>query len=89
MRSQRPTSRTHTIEVRHTDLQDEKDLLEATPVHLYTVPTQMITDNSALATVAAAGAPVYVGQPTGYRHNADVSCPIVLHGRRRQLWIGF
>eukprot|EP00959_Pyramimonas_sp_CCMP1952_P408060 8551849-Pyramimonas_sp.AAC.1 len=38
----------HIMEVRHTELQDESELLEATPLEdLFTVPTKMIPDNSA------------------------------------------
>eukprot|EP00959_Pyramimonas_sp_CCMP1952_P247420 5172164-Pyramimonas_sp.AAC.1 len=41
----------HIVEVWYTDLQDERGLLEATPMDdLYTVPTQTITDNSVLVT---------------------------------------
>eukprot|EP00959_Pyramimonas_sp_CCMP1952_P397318 8324875-Pyramimonas_sp.AAC.1 len=41
------------MEVRRTELQDERELLEAAPVEeVYTLPTHMNTDNRALATVA-------------------------------------
>eukprot|EP00959_Pyramimonas_sp_CCMP1952_P392429 8223327-Pyramimonas_sp.AAC.1 len=41
------------MEMRHTELQDERELLEATPTgELYTAPTHMITDNSLLVTVS-------------------------------------
>eukprot|EP00959_Pyramimonas_sp_CCMP1952_P138976 2909324-Pyramimonas_sp.AAC.1 len=43
----------HIMKVRRAELQDEKGSVEATPIDkLYTGPTHMITDNSALATVA-------------------------------------
>eukprot|EP00959_Pyramimonas_sp_CCMP1952_P349903 7331241-Pyramimonas_sp.AAC.1 len=41
------------MEVWYTELHEERELLEATPSYdLYTVPAHMITDNSALVTVA-------------------------------------
>lgn len=39
--------------VRYTELHEYREPLEATPLDdLYTVPTHMVTDNSALVTVA-------------------------------------
>eukprot|EP00959_Pyramimonas_sp_CCMP1952_P443391 9282808-Pyramimonas_sp.AAC.1 len=41
------------MEVRCAELQDDRELLEATPIgELYLAPAHMITDNSALVTVA-------------------------------------
>eukprot|EP00959_Pyramimonas_sp_CCMP1952_P414656 8688065-Pyramimonas_sp.AAC.1 len=41
------------VKVRYTELQAERELLEATPMDdLYTVPAQMITDSCVLVTVA-------------------------------------
>eukprot|EP00959_Pyramimonas_sp_CCMP1952_P345826 7242727-Pyramimonas_sp.AAC.1 len=43
----------HIMEVRYTEFKDERELLEATPAEeLYTAPTHMISDNSALVAVA-------------------------------------
>eukprot|EP00959_Pyramimonas_sp_CCMP1952_P323819 6777148-Pyramimonas_sp.AAC.1 len=43
----------HIIEVWHTELQDERELLQATPVEEFdSIPTHMTSDNSALVTVA-------------------------------------
>eukprot|EP00959_Pyramimonas_sp_CCMP1952_P128928 2696338-Pyramimonas_sp.AAC.1 len=70
----------HILEVRHTELHEERELLEATPLDdLYTAPTHTITDNSALATVAGEQR----GRlPTPLRHREDGSCPTFIHGRR-------
>eukprot|EP00959_Pyramimonas_sp_CCMP1952_P347166 7271389-Pyramimonas_sp.AAC.1 len=44
---------THIMEVWYTELREERELFEATPLDdLHTVPTHMITDNSALVMVA-------------------------------------
>eukprot|EP00959_Pyramimonas_sp_CCMP1952_P437854 9166836-Pyramimonas_sp.AAC.1 len=41
------------MDVRRAEFREERELLEATPIDdLHTVPTQMITHNSALVTVA-------------------------------------
>eukprot|EP00959_Pyramimonas_sp_CCMP1952_P276568 5781246-Pyramimonas_sp.AAC.1 len=43
----------HLMEVSHAELHGDKEQLEATPFeNIYTVPTHMIPDNSALVTVA-------------------------------------
>eukprot|EP00959_Pyramimonas_sp_CCMP1952_P201675 4217511-Pyramimonas_sp.AAC.1 len=58
--------------------------MEATPVEeLYAVPTQMISENSALVTIAEekARALASAGQPTGHPRNRDIPCPIVFSGR--------
>eukprot|EP00959_Pyramimonas_sp_CCMP1952_P438910 9188986-Pyramimonas_sp.AAC.1 len=41
------------MEVRHAELREERDLLEAAPLEdLFAVPTHMVPDQSALITVA-------------------------------------
>eukprot|EP00959_Pyramimonas_sp_CCMP1952_P450843 9439310-Pyramimonas_sp.AAC.1 len=70
------------MEVWHAELQDEKGLLEATPLgDIFTMPTQVIPDHSALITVAEEqrGKPASVVAPARLRHRGDVFCPAVLH----------
>eukprot|EP00959_Pyramimonas_sp_CCMP1952_P438416 9178597-Pyramimonas_sp.AAC.1 len=78
------------MEVWYTELHEEKEQMEATPLDdLDTVPTHMITDSSVLVTVAEEQR----GHLPKRVHPRDsdtggASSPTVLCGRRPQLWIG-
>ena len=62
----------HILETWYTELLEEKQLLEATPMEaLYTIPMQMVPDNSVLVTLADEQQRTLAnaGQPAIQRHS--------------------
>eukprot|EP00959_Pyramimonas_sp_CCMP1952_P257249 5374956-Pyramimonas_sp.AAC.1 len=77
------------MEVRRAELQGDRELLEATPVEeVYTAPAQMVSDNSALVTVAEEqqGRLPTRGKPQDI-YTTETSRSIVFRGRRLQFLI--
>eukprot|EP00959_Pyramimonas_sp_CCMP1952_P422888 8858633-Pyramimonas_sp.AAC.1 len=72
----------HVMEVWYAELQDEKELLEATPPEdLFAMPAHMVPDQSVLIAVAdeQRGHLPKVGAHARLRHRGDLSRPNVFH----------